>query len=585
MAGITREYLKTIIPENMPDGRELLKEGMKIGESFEARAHKFVTCRGYRTDNEYIEATKNTDRPKRFIINVGMPTLETTVQGCVDLAVWARENLGVEVIGAILPSINVGVPPELRDPTMNSNAFMMSTQEDYDALNREDVFLSLGNHALAVPNALETTINCLKAGIPSIGTTSQLAWDYPGCEDHVENVANLVRSLGIMRAHMEVGPSTTCYTEDGLASSCVDTIGFIAYYLFEHYIYEELCGIPIQCGFGALCSDVKTKAALMVAVDSLKDEIGHSTLMFVHGSCTTQWDHDIEANFGSSLQEQLMMILTETKYKTGCSLLTVPITEALRVPTMAELKHIVSAAARMTEFADQWVDLIDWKEIEDRAEIIRREGTKMFHNMMDTLEELGLDMQDPMQLLMFIKRVDSALFEVAFHPSIRETGTFKPWFPNDMGGMTMEMVADTVEELKQKGYTKETLKGKKAVIGSVDTHSYGIRYVDSVLESFGCKVVDIGTDNSLQALLDTADEEGIVNIGISTHNGQALALADHLQKMIAERDRTYNVFMGGVLNTILPGHTEASDVTHLVEDRNIIGANDMAKVIESILAS
>ena len=89
----------------------------------------------------------------------------------------------------------------------------------------------------------------------------------------------------------------------------------------------------------------------------------------------------------------------------------------------------------------------------------------------------------------------------------------------------------------------------------------------------------------MQALLDTADEEGIVNIGISTHNGQALALADHLQKMIAERDRTYNVFMGGVLNTILPGHTEASDVTHLVEDRNIIGANDMAKVIESILAS
>lgn len=585
MAGITREYLKTIIPENMPDGRELLKEGMEIGKTFEAQAPKFVSSRGYKTAMEYIDATSQTDRPRKFIINVGMPTLEATVQGCVELAAWARENLGVEVMCAALPSINVGVPAELRDPTMDSNAFMMSTQEDYDAMNREDVFLSLGNHALTVPNALETTINCLKAGLPTIGTTSQLAWDYPGCDDHVTNVANLVRSLGIMRSHMEVGPATTCYTEDGLASSCVDTIGFIAYYLFEHYIYEELCGIPIECGFGALCSDIKTKAALMVAVDSLKEDIGHSTLSFVHGSCTTQWDHDIEANYGSSLQEQLIMIATEAKYKTGCSLLTVPITEALRVPTMDELKHIVSAAARISEFADQWVDLINWNEIEERAAIIRREGTKMFHNMMSTLEELGMDMEDPMQLLMFIKRVDSALFEGAFHPSIRETGIFKPWFPNDMGGMTMEMVSETVDELKAKGYTGETLKGKKAVVGSVDTHSYGIRYVDSVLETFGCKVIDIGTDNSLQALLDTADEEGISNIGISTHNGQALALADHLQRMVSERGKSYNIFMGGVLNTILPGHTEASDVTHLVEERNILGANDMEKVVESILHS
>ena len=105
-----------------------------------------------------------------------------------------------------------------------------------------------------------------------------------------------------------------------------------------------------------------------------------------------------------------------------------------------------------------------------------------------------------------------------------------------------------------------------------------------MLETAGAKVVDAGVDASIPYIFDTADEEGIEYIGVSTHNGQALGIAEQLLAEMKNRDsdKKYMLFMGGRLNTILPGHSEPSDVTEMINHKGILAENNLLKTIQTI---
>ena len=110
-----------------------------------------------------------------------------------------------------------------------------------------------------------------------------------------------------------------------------------------------------------------------------------------------------------------------------------------------------------------------------------------------------------------------------------------------------------------KSLLEGSLKGRTILIASTDAHVYGLQYVRNILEKAGAEVVDAGVDASIPYIFDTADEEGIRYIGVSTHNGQALGIAEQLLSEMKQRggDKKYMVFMGGRLNTILPGDTQS----------------------------
>ena len=583
MAGLPKEYIQSIIPAGMKKGEELIREGMEIGKTFDAQYPKFYLAKGLKKTEDYMKSVIEKGEFAGFSVNIGMATKEETLKACLELQKWGEEN-GVKVIGGyLLPSMQVGVPKEKRDRELDTTAFMMETPEDYAMFNREEIYLPLSNFCFVCPNAIETVKYSLMAGLTSLGTTSQLSWDYPGCDNHVEIVENVTRAIGIIKEKEEYGPGLSCYIEDGLAACCVDCVGMVASYLFDKYIYFDLCGLPISCGFGALVSDVKTRAALMKALHDIAHECG-SSLSFVHASTTTQWDHDVNANFGPSCVEMLMTMLAEDHWKTGAEFQVVPVTESITVPTQQELQDILAATSRVSEYVDVYRDLIDWTEIEERAEILKREGRKMFQNILDSLEAAGVDIKDPVPLLKFVKSVDASLFEEAFHPSVVETGVFKPWFPNDMGQITMDAVDEAVTELTEKGYNANTLKGKRILAASTDVHAYGVRFINSTLTAFGAEVEDIGVDNTVQGILDTAKEAGIDCICASSHSGNALAIGNYFDQYMKERGEEYNVIMGGVLTSILPGHSEPSQVADLINEKNsILATNDMELIIERIL--
>ena len=578
---ITKEYISNLIPMGLPDGRVILKEGIALGQTIEKGRTKFLEGTKYKNYMEFWIEQRDAGKIP-FSSNIGLATLEEQLDALEELKDWCRANDVNFYAALIIPSINLAIPKELRESSADATSYLMDTIEDYKAHEEIDGVTCIStNQTLFVPNALETTINSVKAGSPFIGTTSQLSWDFPGCYETEKYVTDALKSVGIMASKRKDGLSFIGYPEDGLGGNCTDTVSYAAILMYENYIYNDLCGASMAAGIGGLISDIRYKSALLRVFDQICREEDHPGVMIYHAATTTQWDHDLDTNFGTSCQELLMMILSERYYKTGATIITVPITEKVAVPTLYNIETIMGAASRMEKTAWQWDDVVDFDEIDKLADDIYDKAKIMFNNFMDSLKEAGIDTEDPLQLMMILKKINGALFEETYHPSIKEKGYYEPYYPNDMGLLLIKMTNEAISELEDQGYL-DSLQGKRILIGSMDCHIYGMRYVTNVLSRMGAEVVSIGVDCTSQSIFDAASEEGVDIIGVSTHNGQSLGLAKQLNEMMKDRKGEYTVFMGGVLNTILPGNSEPSDVTDLIRKEGVFASNDMKEIIDMI---
>nr|WP_275891359.1 cobalamin-dependent protein [Ruminococcus sp. OA3] len=137
---------------------------------------------------------------------------------------------------------------------------------------------------------------------------------------------------------------------------------------------------------------------------------------------------------------------------------------------------------------------------------------------------------------------------------------------------------EIIQELKAEGLGK-SLEGKKIVIASGDAHAYGLQLVDGVLREMGAVTINIGVDMDPIDLLDAADEDGTPYVGVSCHNGQALDYGKQLLELARERGREYIFFMGGKLNTILPGDAEPTEVGPMLCDMGIQADNDIKTTV------
>jgi len=292
-----------------------------------------------------------------------------------------------------------------------------------------------------------------------------------------------------------------------------------------------------------------------------------------------QWDHDIDSNYGPSVQEMLLETLVIKKYKMCMSINPVSITEKVAVPTLQDLLNITAAGIRTEEKADEWDDLVDFTLLEEIRDVMAEKGTAFFNNVLEGFKESGIDVEDPLQMIMVLKNFNYSRFETFFHPSVIEKGEFSPYYPTVLGRQTIAEREEIVNDLAAKGL-KGALKNKRIVLCSADGHSYGLLLVEGVLAEMGAGIVNGGVDTGPAELLDLADEEGIYHVGISVHNGQALDYARLLVRLAAERNKAYSFFMGGRLNAILAGHSEASDVSGSINELGVKATNDFTEIIK-----
>lgn len=577
-----KEYIASLIPEGFPNGNDLVKEGMEMAGDITWNKSRFYQETGYKTHLEYRK--DNLKKGKQtYQLLVGLSTLDEEVEAIKEMDDFHKRT-GFEVRSLqSIPSQLVGLPPEYWENAPKPTSYMMEKEEDWIAhTDAAPVDVCWQDWHLASPNNLNETKYALKAGTSRLGCFSTFVWDYAGYYEEKQRFSDMFRTMGILAAKKDEGMDCITYPEDGLPGYFMDVVSYMGYEMIEEYIIEKLCGARMGFSYGGLLSEIVPRMSFALALEKLYGTPDHPFVTYYNGSTNEQWDHDIETNYGLGASEMLIESVINLKYDLPTVISPVSITEALRVPTFDELLNIVKCGIGVERKAKEWLEIIDFTKFEDMRDMLIEKGTIFYNNVMDAFKEAGVNVEDPLEMVMVLRHFDPVRFEQEFSPSVKEYGKFVPYVPTVLGRETMEMKDEIVADLKSKGYDN-SVKGKKIICASADGHSYGLMLIDNVWSEFNADVINAGTYMEPSFVLDLADEEGADDICISCHCGQCLDYSKQIVENAKKRDKKYNILIGGMLNALVPGYTEPIDVSDLIREMGICATNDFEEQINFMI--
>ena len=586
MDGNALQYLKSLKPAPHVDGRELLREGLEMGKSVQAGRSGFI--RSQSKYKNHMEYKIDLMRQGKIYWNIllGLATLEEQIEGMKQLYEFSqRTGLEINCVQTI-PSGVIALPREYRAAAPSTTSYVMDGFEDYEAqASAAPLDVTFNDYHLTSPNGLENTISALKSGSFCIGEFCQFYWGYPGFDDDLKRLSDVVKALGIIASKRDEMFVVKTYLDDGYPGYFLDCASYVGYALLEHYMCTKLCGARYIIAFGGLLSENDTRCAIAMALHELMSTEDQPVLHYLNSSTNLQWDHDIHGNYGISVPEMLFEILVEKKYKMGLGVNPVSITEKIKVPTLQDLQDIFAAGKRAEEKAEEWAPFMDFSKLEEMRDVMVREGKIFFENVLEGFREAGIDVEDPLELFLVLKNCNPIRFEQMFHSTTYKKGTdeIEPFYPTVLGRQTLDMRKGIIEKLYQEGF-EDALQGKKIVVASGDAHTYGLVLIEGVLNGLGAQTINGGVDLNPVEALDLADEEDTRFIGISCHNGQALDYGAQLMELAKKQNKDYWIFMGGKLNAILPGDTEPTEIGHLLSELGIHSENDIALIAKRISA-
>ncbi|MCH4166338.1 MAG: cobalamin B12-binding domain-containing protein [Megasphaera sp.] len=578
-----KEYIQSLIPVDFPDGNALVEEGRQMAGEFPINKSRFLRETGYESHLAYRKDNL-TKGKQTYQLLVGLSTLSEELDAIKEIDTFHKRT-GFEVRSLqSIPSSLVGLPPSYWDGVPNPTSYRMEKEEDWLAhTEAAPVDVCWQDWHLASPNNLKETKYAFAAGTSRLGCFSTFVWDYPGYHDEINRFSDMCRNMGILSVKKEEGMDCLTYPEDGLPGSFMDVVSYLGYEMVEHYIIEDLCGARMALSYGGLLSEIVPRMGFAMAMDKLYSTPEHPFVTYYNGSTNEQWNHDIEANYGLAASEMLIESVINLKYNMPTIINPVSITEALRVPTLEELFNVVKCGIGVERKAKEWLQFIDFTKFEEMRDLLIDKGELFYHNVIDSFVQAGVNVKDPLEMIMVLRHFDPVRFEHAFHPSKQEFGKFKPYVQTVLAKETMDMQKAIVQELKQKGY-EGALKGKRVICASADGHSYGLLLIDNVWSAMSAEVINSGTYMESSFVLDLADEEDADIICVSIHCGQVLDYAKQLAAQEKKRGKKYKIVLGGMLNAMLPGYTEPVDVSDMVNELGICATNDFEKIINYMLA-
>ncbi|GAG59598.1 unnamed protein product, partial [marine sediment metagenome] len=333
------------------------------------------------------------------------------------------------------------------------------------------------------------------------------------------------------------------------------------YARFEKYIVDELCGAKYSTGFGGLTSNIPVKIATWLALhDILKAD--HPGVTFVYGNTIDVTEH-AGSNYAVCTAELIPFIVTEQIYKTGAAMLLVPAEEKTKVPNKEEIKDIFMVGEIAKAKAKDYEKMLDFSYINEMRSLLVDKGNQFYENIKRGLPELGVDITDPVQTTLALRRLGAAKLEQLFHPGERDSSLpngISPFVPTELMRMSVEAKDNALKEVYAEQLA-DVVRGRKIVVGSTDWHAFALYVISSVFEELGAKVINGGVDLDPEEVLELAAEAATPYIIMTTHNGSCLDYGTHLMEVAKQRNQQVEVFMGGRLNAIVEGSTEPIDVS------------------------
>ena len=568
----------------LPQGSALVAQGRELGKQLTMGVSNFCKFHGVKSELEYKQKMAREGRTMTAL-TIGLTDWPETKKGLQYIQQESADR-GFYIDRFIIAlDRRMGLPAAMRAAAIKETGPMLNSDQEWlEVAQSVQIQPHMGDMMIGSPASLDNTRRALEAGVNYIGNLSQFAWKYPGWPgDDVAQMSEVVTALGLMASKADEGAVVHSYLDDGFPAQFGDYSSYLGWAKFERYVVEDLIGAKLAHAYGGLTHDPITKTIVTMAIESLRPDDVCSSFYFGN---TTHYTQNIESNYGVLGIDVLYMMLADRRLRAGSSIMPVPVTEAIRVPTPEEIIDVQTIAHNTKAKLDSIYAVTNWQSLEATSQELVANGNRFFDNLINGLADLGTDIKDPLQLLLAVRRLGPSAIEKKFGVG---TPTEDPLFDGYEPLVPTNVLQDFLaERTKIRAAVRPSNwilnKSHKPVIASSDVHEIGMRLVIDAVESLDIKPVigTVGIDPD--ELAELALQENATAVLISTHNGMALSFAQKLLAELSLRDISPQVIIGGRLNQEVEGYDMPVDVTEELTALGIdicLDLKDLANIIKN----
>jgi methylmalonyl-CoA mutase cobalamin-binding domain/chain len=576
--------LSALLPADLPDGREAVEEGRAMASGIERARSLYCEQKGVGSEREYRERARQ----------------EGVVCTCMNigLATWAdtREALGLIYEDSLSRGVRppdrfnliaerrMGLPKDKRaDAPQETGPVMMTEQDWWELTHTAPIQPEAADNSIGGPGSLENAVDALRAGVTTIGVLSQYSWRWPYWDDEISQTMAVLKAGGLLAAFKGEGVVFDSYMEDGYPGVFHDYANYIGWAMLERYICEELIGAAYSPSWGGLTQNPVIKSAVTIAFDAVNpDKVPFS---FTQGD-TIGNTPDFDANMAVLNTDVLFMKMVDHRYRLGTAPIAVPVTETERIPTWQEVATVQAINRRLEDYVPLVEPVVDWGKIEATRDELVRGGRAFYENAISGLSGAGIDVRDPAQLLLVVKRLGSTRCEELFgagEPDPEFPRGRRPVLETDLVRRTMEERKRLVEELHGR-HQEESIRGMKVLVTSTDVHEFAEFLLASTLAAVGTDVIDFGINRDPEDIVKAVIETDADAVVITTHNGVARSFGQRLTGELRNAGvGEVPIFMGGVLNEDVDGSDIPIDVRGDLNATGIETPGTIDRLIDALI--
>lgn len=553
-----------ILETELPKGSDVVAEGKRIADGIAIGRTAFFDLMDVSSEAEYKRRTMAEGRVM-YHCHIGMSTWADTASALQELYRVSRREGFVHDRAGIALDRRMGLPESHRRNAPAETGPMLESPANWTNVGQAaPIQPHMGDFMIGFPASTENTVNALRAGVTTIGNLSQFfAHEVPLWRDQVFTAIETAKSIAILGHLRDRGTLAHSYLDDGFGALFTDSATVAGWALLERYIVEELLGAKISHCMGGLITDPVKRSGWIFALDQIHDGDCVGSMFF---GDTLSLTPDFSTNRGVIAEYMMWDIMTQLVCPTGHGLLAMPVTEAIRVPSVDEIVDAQLFARRIEKTARRLLPLFDFTPAHAFAERIVAAGRQIFKAALSGLAEAGVDIRDPLQMIYVLKQVGPVLFEEVFgagEPDEEYARGRRPVAPNDVFESS-EACVDASRALYAAPASQRTLSGKRLLVASTDVHEHALYVVSKLLRIAEAHPINMGPEQNPNEIAERAAVEAPDAILVSTHNGMALEYAHRLQAELTERDVHCPVLFGGVINQKVEGQVMPADVADAV---------------------
>ncbi len=557
-----------LMPEShLPDAAELIAQGRALAKTVQVQPGPFLQKYNVASESEF-KRQRMAQNAIMFHSQIGYRQFEKSKRAYAEIYErLAAADCRIDRYGICL-DWNMGYPSAERAQRPRGTGMLLERPADFIALTHSaPVAPHFGDFMIGMPAAVENVSAALAAGSTSIGNLGQyFTYRLPHWHDEIATTRATVQALSLCAAQ-PVEILIHSNLDDGFAPLFNDLACVLGTVLLERYIVAELFdGIMTHC-YGHTFENPLTRLAFQRALARVNPNPGS----MIYGNTTIYLEGAVE-NYANLASYLLVDIVAQKLLPTGHAVNPIPVTEALRIPEIDEIVDAQRFANRLAARAENFPLLVDAARADEIADQLVAGGKKFQENILQGLSDAGIDVRNPVELLLTLRRIGAKKLEQAFGPGERRGERGRAPVVTATTIAALQARADKIINALDDD-TRGELRAAGAIVcvASTDVHEYGKILLETVLERLELQVIDCGVAADPDAVARRAQNSHADAIAISTYNGIALAYLRSLRAELQRLGISPLIFIGGRLNQV-PDNTPNSMPVDVSADLKNLGA-------------